>query len=781
MTDSFPLAGAIRLCDAIARRSTTIILACLLLCGCQRGPDHGASAGHRKMLNILEKIAHNPPDDHPVIGSGRARRLQSELASQQKMAEVNGRSSDNFEVWKVRFNLGQAELNLGNVAVGIDHLSKAHELLSQVKFPQNNSPQSDATFQTYWKNKTRLALGVAYMRLGEDQNCCLHHTAESCILPIRGAGIHSRQEGSRNAIKVFTEVLDSPSTLVKQHIELQQSARWLLNIAYMTIDGYPDDVPEQYLIPSEVFQSDVDFPRFENVAPKLGLNTFNLCGGAIVDDFDNDGYLDIVTSTMDLNGQMRLFRNNQDGTFSDRTEQAGLVGLFGGLNMVQADYDNDGNTDILVLRGAWLRKDGLHPNSLLQNNGNATFTDVTFDAGLGECHFPTKTAAWADYDNDGDLDLFIGNESSADVAAPCQLFRNNGDRTFTDVALSAGVQIKTFAMGCVWGDFNADRFPDLYVAGTWPNRLYHNNRDGTFTDVASTVKAPGPNPTFPVWFWDFDNDGILDLYASCSTGSIGNLAANLIGDSRLQDLEPPANDSSMCLYRGDGRGSFEEVAKQRNLTYPAQPMGANFGDLNNDGYLDFYLATGDVDYSELRPNVMFLNQRGESFANVTMAGGFGHLQKGHGVSFADLDNDGDQDIYVQMGGAYPGDKFNDALFQNPGFGNHWITIKLEGRKSNRSAIGARIHARIDEGGKQRSVFRDVNSGGSFGCNPLQQTVGLGQAERILRLEIFWPASRSVQAFEDVDADQIIQIIEGEDHYTKLSLKVLKIRDVEDSK
>ena len=178
---------------------------------------------------------------------------------------------------------------------------------------------------------------------------------------------------------------------------------------------------------------------------------------------------------------------------------------------------------------------------------------------------------------------------------------------------------------------------------------------------------------------------------------------------------------------------------------------------------------------------MFLNQRGESFANVTMAGGFGHLQKGHGVSFADLDNDGDQDIYVQMGGAYPGDKFNDALFQNPGFGNHWITIKLEGRKSNRSAIGARIHARIDEGGKQRSVFRDVNSGGSFGCNPLQQTVGLGQAERILRLEIFWPASRSVQAFEDVDADQIIQIIEGEDHYTKLSLKVLKIRDVEDSK
>ena len=153
--------------------------------------------------------------------------------------------------------------------------------------------------------------------------------------------------------------------------------------------------------------------------------------------------------------------------------------------------------------------------------------------------------------------------------------------------------------------------------------------------------------------------GILQI-----TGSIGT------GNNPLtKRFEIPA------LLRGDGRGGFADVASEQNLAYPAAPMGANFGDLNGDGFLDFYLATGDVPYWALRPNVMFLNQGGSRFANITMGGGFGHLQKGHGVSFADIDNDGDQDVYVQMGGQLTGDKYNDALFENPGFGHHWITLK----------------------------------------------------------------------------------------------------------
>lgn len=743
------------------------------------------------MVGILKQIADNSPDHGRILGTGHARELRSDFAEMQRMAKASGQALDSSALWWFQSQLGQAELRLGNVQVGIDHLSRAHSVLPRVEFPENlprgygeRMTPPGADVRNFWANKTRMALGVAYMRLGEDQNCCLRHTAESCILPITGEGIHTQQEGSRKAIRYFAEVLEHPSKVVMQHVQFQQAAKWLLNIAYMTVGGYPHEVPGQYLIPPEIFKSDVTIPRFENIAPKLGMQTFNLCGGAICDDFDNDGYLDIVTSTWDLQGQMRFYRNNQDGTFSDRTEQAGLLGFFGGLNMVQADYNNDGNTDIFVLRGAWLSNNGLHPNSLLRNNGNATFTDVTFEAGLGKVHFPTKTAGWADYDNDGDLDLFIGNESKApppstrpgegDVSAPNQLFRNNGNGTFTDVAKAAGLNHELFSMGCVWGDYDGDRFPDLYVGGNHPNRLYHNNRDGTFTDVASTLRVAGPFATFPVWFWDFDNDGKLDLYVSSCSGTIGHLAANLTDDPRIRHLQLEKKLLWMCLYRGDGRGNFQDVARQQKLWYPAQPMGANFGDLDNDGYLDFYLATGNVDYEELRPNVMFLNRRGESFANVTMAGGFGHLQKGHGVSFADLDNDGDQDVYVQMGGAYPGDKFNDALFENPGFGNHWITIKLEGRQSNRSAIGARIHARIDEGGKQRSVYRHVNSGGSFGCNPLRQTIGLGKAERILKLEIFWPTTGKTQTFADVGTNQIVRIVEGEDRYNRIQLKTLRL-------
>ena len=171
---------------------------------------------------------------------------------------------------------------------------------------------------------------------------------------------------------------------------------------------------------------------------------------------------------------------------------------------------------------------------------------------------------------------------------------------------------------------------------------------------------------------------------------------------------------------------------------------------------------------------MFLNQRGKGFANVTTAGGFGHLQKGHGVAFADIDNDGDVDVFEQMGGAYPGDKFGDALYENPGFGNQWISVKLVGRQSNRSAIGARIHVRIKENGKIRSIYRHVNSGGSFGCNPLRQTIGLGHSELNVDIEIYWPTTRQTQLFRDVAINQFIQIVEGEDKFSRLMLNRVRL-------
>lgn len=704
--------------------------------------------GHQRMLTLLQKIADRTSAENPYLGDGPARMLRKRLATLPP-------NTSHPTKWRLHMQAGKEELRLGNEADAIYHYTQACEL---TRLDQANVPPLAVI-------EANFDLGLAYMRLGETQNCCLRHTPESCILPLRGGGIHTQQDPSRQAIAHFTEVLQR--TTEQSQLVYTLGTRWLLNIAYMTIGNYPEQVPKPYLIPPKAFESEEDIPRFTNIAPGLGLDTFDTSGGAIADDFDNDGYLDIMVSTWDTAGQMRFFRNNQDGTFSEQTEQAGLLGLYGGLNLVQADYDNDRDVDILVLRGAWLSRSGRHPNSLLRNNGDGTFTDVTFDAGLGEVHYPTQTASWGDYDNDGDLDLYIGNESSQAFSAPCQLFRNNGDGTFTDVAATLRVQNHRIAKSVIWGDYNGDRWLDLYVSNLkGGNRLYRNNGDGTFTDVAKQLNVARPMRSFPSWFWDFNNDSVLDLFVSAYSAGIEHIAASA--------LDLPVETELACLYRGDGDGGFDEVAKQYNLVRPTAPMGSNFGDLDNDGYLDFYLGTGYPDYMEIMPNVMYRNQAGQSFADVTYAGGFGHLQKGHGAVFADFDNDGDQDIFEQMGGAYPGDRYSNTLYENPGFGNHWIAIRLIGVRSNRSAIGARIHLKVLENGAQRSIYKHVNSGGTFGCNPLRQTIGLGKASKIEVLEVFWPTTGLTQTFDDVPLDQFIQIVEAEQKYTTLKLKKLKL-------
>ena len=719
-------------------------LSFLLSPGCADRKESATSeSGHERMLALLQEVEQE--SSYEALAEDYVHSLRDRLAVLAEHGPV-------FERWQLKFELGMAELAQGNEQVSIRHLMDARKLVPQLKDTVDPNALHTLTFR----------LGVAFMRVGETENCCARNSPDSCILPIRGEGIHTEREGSQRAIEYFMEVLEE----TPPGSELHLASQWLLNVAYMTLGRYPDSVPVAHLIPPRAFQSEEEFPRFINIASKMGLDTFSLGGGAIGDDFDNDGNLDLMVSTWDASGQIRFHRNNGDGTFTDRTVQAGLTGILGGLNLLHADYDNDGHLDVLVLRGAWLGRAGRQPNSLLHNNGDGTFTDTTFEAGLGEDHRPSQTASWADYDNDGDLDLYVGNEAKDDDF-PCQLFQNNGDGTFTDVAESAGVENLGFTKAVVWGDYNADRFPDLYVSNLLnPNRLYKNNGDGTFTDVAQELGVAKPRRSFPSWFWDFDNDGNLDLFVAAYNAGIDELAAAYL------ELEVGRKNLPR-LYQGDGKGGFREVSREKNLARPSAPMGSNFGDLDGDGYLDFYLGTGYPDYKQIMPNIMYHNRRGRDFKDVTVAGGFGHLQKGHGVVFADLDHDGDQDIFEQMGGAYPGDGFNDALYENPGFGNHWVNVKLVGVQSNRSAIGARIRIDFQEEGQQRTVYRYVNSGGTFGCNPLRQNVGLGAATAIESLEIFWPTTGHTQRFTDVPTDRFIQIVEGQEHYEILPMRSYK--------
>jgi hypothetical protein len=199
-------------------------------------------------------------------------------------------------------------------------------------------------------------------------------------------------------------------------------------------------------------------------------------------------------------------------------------------------------------------------------------------------------------------------------------------------------------------------------------------------------------------------------------------------------------------------------------------MGCNFGDLDNDGWLDIYLGTGEPSLTVLMPNVLLWNRGGERFLDVTSAAGMGHLQKGHGVAFADFDHDGDQDVLHQLGGFYLIDRFHSALFENPGFGNHWLALELVGTRGNRAAIGARVKVVLETPRGPREIHRAPGAVASFGGSPHLQEIGLGDATRIVRLEIRWQGTREPQVFESVPLDAALRVREGSPELERLERK-----------
>ena len=594
-------------------------------------------------------------------------------------------------------------------------------------------------------------LGVAAMRRGELDNCIACCTDASCIFPLASAAVHRRTSGSREAIQHFTAYLEKRPEDI--------GIRWLLNLAYMTLGEYPEKVPAAHLISLDPFRSRIDVGRFPNVAARVGLDAKgeNNAGGCIVDDLDGDGLLDVFTSNIDPGRGPSLFLNRGNGTFQEPEGPTGLADQVGAANATHADFDNDGDLDILLLRGGWERP--LRP-SLLRNRGNGRFDDVTAEAGL-IAPIATQSGAWGDYNNDGFVDLYLCGEFDPGRPDPrnlCRLYRNNGDGTFTDVAAEAGVLNQLWAKGAAWGDYDNDGDPDLYVSNdAAPNRLFRNNGDGTFTDVAPALGVTEPASSFACWWWDYDNDGRLDLFV-CDFG-------NRLSDVIRSHLGQPTPGERPRLFHNEGPGGFRDVTKEAGLDRVLVCMGSNFGDIDNDGYLDMYLGTGRAEYRYLVPNILFKNVGGRRFEDVTTSSGTGHLQKGHGISFADWDRDGDQDIFLEAGGATPGDRAHNALFLNPGHGNHWLTVRLVGTRTNRAAIGARLRVDVAiSGGGVESRYREVTSGSSYGGNPFRLTVGLGQAASIPTLEVSWPTSRTHQVLRNLPIDREIEIVEGCDGF-----------------
>ncbi|MEM6796921.1 MAG: VCBS repeat-containing protein, partial [Acidobacteriota bacterium] len=657
----------------------------------------------------------------------------------------------------------------GRIEEAID---RVEELIARLPEDQRAGSRS-------YRDVMHQVLGIFELRRGEVENCLHHHHREMCLFPLSENARHRRDEGARLAVGHFARYLERhPDNL---------EVRWLLNVAAMTLGTYPQGVEARFRIEPEAFESEIDPGRLWDVAPEAGLGGSDNAGGSVADDFDGDGLLDLAVSSRDPCSPLRLFRNRGDGTFEDVSAAAGLSGQLGGLNLTQVDFDGDGRLDLFVMRGGW---ETAMRNSLLRNRpsgeGGVVFEDVTEASGLGGLARRTHSAAWADYDGDGHLDVFLGHELSFS-----RLFRNRGDGTFEDATDAAGLRFRSLTKGAVWGDIENDGWPDLYVSNYADrNLLFVNRGDGTFEESGRERGVAKPDYSVPTWFFDFDNDGFQDLFVASYMQSVDEVAREYLG------LEPQGE--TLRLYRNRGDGSFEDVAAASGLRKMVPAMGANFGDLDGDGYLDFYLGTGAPPYGLLVPNRLFLNRpRGPGstpeagaerrFIDATTATGTGHLQKGHGVSFADLDNDGDQDLFINLGGAFPGDKYPNALFENPGHGSEWVNLRLVGTRSNRSALGARIRVVQEREGRLDSRVRWVGSGGSFGSSPLAQHIGLGPRDpeaRVLRIEIEWPASRPrageeratarLQVLENPPTGALLVVTEGEPGFERFDLPTFRL-------
>ncbi len=580
------------------------------------------------------------------------------------------------------------------------------------------------------------------LRRGETDNCVMCRGESSCILPIAPAAVHTNPTGSRLAIRHFTEYLEQfPDDL---------EVRWLLNLAHMTLGEYPAKVDPRFLISLDRFlKSEFDIGKFRDIGHLAGVNRFNQAGGAIMEDFDNDGLLDLVVTSFDPTEPMAFYRNKGDGTFEDRTEAAGLTDQLGGMNCVQTDYNNDGRMDIFIPRGAWLPFP-MRP-SLLRNNGDGTFTDVTQEAGLLDPVNSTHCVA-------GPITTTTAGStcSSCCESQPNRLYHNRGDGTFEEVAAKAGVagDGRPLLQGCRPGSTTTTT-----VIPTCSSTICSGDRA-----AVSTTTATAPSPTSPrrwastgrtmgfsCWAWDYDNDGWLDIFATCYDRSLERRGQGPAGPAAQPTIQPALSQPERQGLRGRDQGSRpghglrdhgEQLRRLRQRRLPRLVPGHRRPEPGHPG--------PQPHVQERRRQALRRDHRAPRAPATSRRGTAWPAATGTATATSTSSS--------RWAAPSNGDRYHNILFQNPGQGNHWLTVKLVGKKTNRAAIGARIKV-VTAGEKPLTIHRHVSSGSSFGANPLQQTIGLAKAERVAVLEIHWPTSGTTQVFRDIAANQAIEVTE----------------------
>ena len=522
-------------------------------------------------------------------------------------------------------------------------------------------------------------------------------------------------------------------------------ALWLLKLTHERQSADAPALLPRYRFPLRASMPAATDLRFVDVAARGGVAKKDRGRGSAWLDFDGDGDFDLFSVGIQV--EHSLYRND-GGQFRDIAQAAGLADARGGWAAASADFDNDGDDDLFVSRDAW---EGRAPNSLYRNDSGA-FIDIGRAAGLADSS-DSFTAAWLDFDRDGYLDLYVANGVTG-TGAPNALLHNRQNGAFLDVAVTAAVADSGKTIGTAAGDFDGDGWTDLYAVNIGQlNRLYRNLGDGTFAEVAERAGVLFPvEGGYVAFFFDLDNDGHLDLFASTMSAFPDVLNSMVTGEA----IEP----NRPFLYRNLGDGTFADIAVAAGLKRSFGSMGAGLGDVDNDGFVDIYLANGGPQMARLEPNALFRNLGDGTFADITATAGTGSLGKGHGATFADFDQDGDLDLYAGLGGHYDADTWDNALYRNDGPAQHYLSIELVGTQANRSGLGARVAAFA----AGRAIRAQRQSGFGFGSSnePLLH-LGLGSATRVDSLHVLWPG-QPPQRFFNLPVDCRIRIAQREAHY-----------------
>jgi hypothetical protein len=531
-----------------------------------------------------------------------------------------------------------------------------------------------------------------------------------------------------------------------------------------------------------------EVPQFTDITAKTGVH-FNhisssdnkyvvesMSGGVLLIDYDRDGYPDIYftnapTVDMAIKGQTArgaLYHNNHDGTFTDTTEKSGLAAPCFAMGGAVGDYNNDGWPDIYLTC--------LGGNKLFRNNGDGTFSDVTKEAGVADGRWSTG-AAFGDYDGDGYLDLMVTNYVDFHLndlpgfgtAPNCKyrgidvqcgprglkgagdaLFHNNGDGTFTDVSKSAGVDDPNgyYGMSVIFSDFNNTGRPDIYVANdSTPKFLYENLGNGKFREIGlesgTAVSEDGSEQaSMGIAVGDYLHKGLPSLFVTNFSDEYGN------------------------LFRNDGAWNFSDVSYKSGVALPSLPYvkwGTVFFDADNDGWLDLIVVGGHV-YPQVdtlpsgarykEPKVFQLNQKDGTFCDASdQAGSALRVPRvSRGVAAGDLFNDGNVDLVIEDLAGEP------MILKNNGVaGKHWANFELQGTRSNRLAIGARL--KIVAGGMTQT--EEIHSGGSYlSQNDLRVHFGLNTATKIDSVEIRWPSGK-IETLKNLESDKFYSVLEGQ--------------------